>query len=536
MPIIASATSPNASRGRRLTKPSVRSDRGIAVAQNRQAAEIGAHVLAEGGHAVDAAVAIGFAMGVLEPWMSGIGGVGAALVHDAKSGAVSAFDFGGRSPAALNPEDFPLVEGADGDLFGWPLVKDNRNTVGAKAVVAPTEVAGLGLMHKRFGRLPWRNLVAPAIALAEQGPVVDWHTMLMISTSLADLGHDPGARARFLRNGGPPQPPGPLAAQPNLRLPMPDLARTLSAIATDGPSVLYRGALAAAIADDIAAMGGYLSKSDLAAVEARAVEPMEISYRDRKIHVLPELNGGPTLAVAYRALQRSRTTVEKSPDGETFAAYAHALRAGWKHRFDVMGDAGERTAPTSTTHFAVVDRDGNIVTLTQTLLSVFGSRIVLPKTGILMNNGINWFDPRPGGPNALAPARRVLANYAPAIMTGGGAVTGIGGCGGRRILPAVFQLLALQADFGMDLDTAFHAPRIDVSGLGPVIADRRLGGTAIGRIADGLDVVVGEPSVLSNPFTIASAVARADGRNEAATEPEHPWSDAVAEDHAGSAA
>jgi gamma-glutamyltranspeptidase/glutathione hydrolase len=107
------------------------------------------------------------------------------------------------------------------------------------------------------------------------------------------------------------------------------------------------------------------------------------------------------------------------------------LRAGWADRFRRLGDAGERTAPTLTTHLCAVDR-GNMVTLTQTLLSLFGARIVLPCSGILMNNGINWFDPVPGGPT---PAARPLANYVPSVMTGGGAVTAIGGCGGRRILP-----------------------------------------------------------------------------------------------------
>jgi gamma-glutamyltranspeptidase/glutathione hydrolase len=195
-----------------------------------------------------------------------------------------------------------------------------------------------------------------------------------------------------------------------------------------------------------------------------------------------------------------------------------------------MGDAGERSTPTSTTHLAVVDRDGNIVTLTQTLLSLFGARIVLPSTGILMNNGINWFDPRPGGPNALRPNARVLANYTPAIMAGADLVIGIGGCGGRKILPAVFQLLAMMAEFGFDLDRAFHAPRIDVSGGARVVADRRLPAETIATLAAAFDVVLAEPLVCSDPFTIATAVRRSGGLNEGATEPEHPWAEAVAEE------
>lgn len=531
MPIVATALSPNLSLGRRVRKPSVRSEAGIVVAQNRAAAEVGARVLSEGGHAADAAVATAFALGVLEPWMSGIGGVGGALVYEAKSGKVTGIDFGGRSPAALDPDDFPLIGGgADGDLFGWPIVRGNRNTVGPKAVVVPSEPAGLALLHGTFGRKRWRDLVAPAVRLAEQGPVVDWHTTLVVASAMGDLAKDDAARERFLPGGLPPQSPGAGAADPVARLPMPDLARTLRTLAEEGAAALYHGPLAQAVAEDVQAMGGYLSEADLAGYEARAVDPLVIGYRDRTIHVLPELNGGPTVAVAFAHLKQHRDEVGDSPGAAGFLAYANALQAAWTDRFARMGDAGERTAPTSTTHFAVVDRDGNIVTLTQTLLSLFGSRIVLPRTGILMNNGINWFDPRPGGPNAIAPSRRVLANYVPAVMTGAADVIGIGGCGGRRILPAVFQLLAMCAEFGFDLETALHSPRIDVSGATRVVADRRLPADVVAALAEAHDVTLAEPVVASNPFTIASAVRRAGGVNEGATEPEHPWSDAVSED------
>jgi len=259
-------------------------------------------------------------------------------------------------------------------------------------------------------------------------------------------------------------------------------------------------------------------------------EPLQIPYSDRTIHVLPELNGGPTLAVAFRELQRLRKKPEAEPNAETFLAYAAAMQAGWKQRFKVMGDAGEKTAPTSTTHICVIDRDGNMVTLTQTLLSGFGARIVLPQSGILMNNGINWFDPKPGGPNSIAPNARALANYVPAIMTGGDATIAIGGCGGRKIMPAVFQLLAMSADFGFDLETAFHQPRLDISNVAPIVIDRRLPQKVIDALTDAHQAVIGEPNEYPSNFTIAGAVRRTGDVNEGATEPHHPWSEAVAED------
>ncbi len=530
MPRVASALSPNISRHLQSRKPAVKSKGGIVASQCRVASEVGARVLKEGGHAVDAAIATAFALSVAEPWMSGIGGVGAALVLDAKTGKVSAYDFGGRSPKALKPEDFPLLGAVDSDLFGWPGVKENRNTVGPRAVVVPSQPAGLALLHKSHGRMEWRRLVTPAAALAEEGPVVDWHTMMIIASAYTDLAKDPGCRAAYLPGGAPPVPPSAVEPKPVKRLPYAALARTLRTIAEEGAGALYKGPLAASIAREIQAMGGYLSEEDLASYEAKAVTPLEIPYRNRTLHVLPELNGGPTLAFAYRELAKKKRDIHDRPDGATFLAYADALKAAWDYRFRHMGDAGERTAPTSTTHLSVVDRDGNIVTLTQTLLSLFGSRCLLPETGILMNNGVNWFDPRPGGPNSIAPNKRVLANYIPTIMTGDGRSIGIGGCGGRKIIPAVFQLLAMNAEFGFDLDRSFHEPRIDVSGTPRVAADRRLSDEVIDTLAARHDVVLAEPICYPNAFTIASAVARQNGSNEGATEPAQPWAEAVSED------
>jgi gamma-glutamyltranspeptidase / glutathione hydrolase len=530
MPKQNSVLSPSLSLQRRVRKPSVRSAGGIVVTQNRMASEAGARVLKEGGHAVDAAVAAAFVVGVVEPWMSGIGGIGAMLVRDARSGTITGYDFGGVSPKALDPADYGVLGGADANLFGWPQVHGNRNTVGATAVVAPTQPAGLEAAHRKFGTKRWADLLAPAIALAEQGPLVDWHTTLMIASAIGDLKEDNAAAARFLPGGVPPQPPIAAMAGGGVRLPAPDLARSLRALASDGAAALSTGALARAVADDVAAMGGCLSTDDLAAIRVREVQPLQIQYGAQSIHVMPELNGGPTLAVAYRELLRRRPKAASALDSATFIDYAHALQHAWTDRFKRLGDAGELSAPTCTTHISVVDRAGNMVTLTQTLLSLFGARIVLPKTGILMNNGINWFDPVPGGPNSIGPAKRALANYSPAMLTGGDQAMAVGGSGGRKIIPAVFQAMAMSADFGFDLDTILHQPRIDVSGGPAVTMDRRLGVATQTALASVFDTVLAEPVAYPFPFTILSAVRRVGDQNEGATEPEHPWSEAVAED------
>ena len=271
----------------------------------------------EGGHAVDAAIAAAFAVGVVEPWMSGIGGVGAMLVLEAATGKVTAIDFGGRSPKGLKVEDFPLAGGLDeGNLFGWPLVKDNLNTTGAKALVAPTEPAGLALAHKMFG--------TQVVGLARRAchPACRGRPGRRLAHDAGDRerARRPARRTRaaserFLSGGLPPVPAAPQAGLAQLRLPAPALARTLRAIAEDGAGVLYRGALARAIAEDVQALGGYLTEEDLAAVAPREREPLRFSYRDRTLHVLPELNGGPTLAVAFDDLARNGGAPGTGPDG-----------------------------------------------------------------------------------------------------------------------------------------------------------------------------------------------------------------------------
>ena len=527
-----SALSPNASRHQVVRKPATRSARGIVVSHNRAASEIGARVLAAGGHAVDAAVATSFAIGVLEPWMSGIGGSGIMLVRAADEDRVTAIDFGARSPQALDPADYTLVAGSGGDLFGWPRVQGDRNLRGVSAAVVPTVVAGVAAAHKAFGRRPWGELVEPAAAWARQGPVVDWHTTLMVARAYRELMQDPGCRAAFLPGDVPPAPPFVAAGVPAVRLPNAALARTLDAIGQDGADAFYRGPLADALLGDLRAAGGVHAPADFAAAaQAQIMAPRTAAYGAYTLHVVPELNGGPTLLDAFAVLQKRWDG--RALDGEGFAAVADALRQAWAKRFGQMGDSAKIAPQGSTTHINVVDRDGNMVTLTQTLLSLFGSQYLSPATGILLNNAINWFDPRPGGPNALAPGRRVLANYAPAMMTAPGDAVAAGGSGGRKILPAVFQLLVMMAN-GMSLDDAIHAPRIDVSGGDFVVADRNLPMPVRDALAREFTVVEAERAVFPYHFTIASAVRRqgetTGGINEGATEPFQPWSEAVSED------
>ena len=264
--------------------------------------------------------------------------------------------------------------------------------------------------------------------------------------------------------------------------------------------------------------------------------PLAIPYRHATVYATPELTAGPTLAQTLLQLAQW-TPGGPRPDAQAYAAYARALQAAYRQRLDDMGDAdGRRTvgaghlpAPTCTTHFNVVDAEGNMAAVTQTLLGIFGSCFVTPDTGILMNNGIMWFDPEPGRANSLAGGKRCLANYTPVIADlGAGRRMAVGASGGRRILPAVAQLLSFAIDYRMDLQDAFHQPRIDASEGAVLIADSRLEHTVQAHLAAEFDAVTVPVQTLPMKFACPSAVLQEGTIRQGATEIFTPWADAVA--------
>ncbi|QPC44662.1 gamma-glutamyltransferase [Kaustia mangrovi] len=516
------------SRSQIVRKPEARSQGGIVAAQHAEAAEIGAKVLEEGGDALDAAVAVSFAMGVLEPWMSGPAGGGAMMIWRAGEAEPHAVHYGMRSPAGLDPADYPLSgEGRASDLFPWKAVVDDRNIQGATAVAVPGLVDGIGIAHARFGRMPWRELVEPAVALARRGLHVDWYAALMIASATRILAKDPDAAALFLEDGQWPTIAG-WTALAEKHLDMSRMADTLSVIAERGHREFYDGEVGEALARDVQAKGGSLSFGDLNAYRAAFQTPRSLAYRGGRLHVTPELTAGPTIADVFSRLAASLTP-GAAPGPEAFAAYADACKAAYETRLSEMGDNESPHAPACTTHFSVVDRDGNMVALTQTLLSSFGARVVSPSTGLLLNNGIMWFDPEPGKPNSLAPNRRCLMNVCPVIGEGGGRRFAVGASGGRKIMPAVAQLSSFLLDFGMSLEEAFHHPRIDMSGGPAVIADETLGDETLAALRARHEVATTRRTVFPFAFACPAAVMRDGDGNTGATEIMSPWGDAVAE-------
>jgi gamma-glutamyltranspeptidase/glutathione hydrolase len=519
-----------------IRKPAVTSKGGIVAAQSSRAARVGAEVLAAGGDCVDAVIATTFALGVLEPWMSGVGGGGAMVLYRAHEDRYEVIDYGMRAPLSLRVEDYPLTGGgAASDIFPWPRVKDDRNIHGPSSIAVPGVVAGMEEAHRRHAKLPWKELLAPSISLAGEGLSVDWWTTVMISSAAADLRRYPASAAAYLQDGLPPNPQWGIRSK--VRLPQDRLKATMAQLAGAGPRDFYEGDLAQSLAADIQAAGGALSVEDLKPFRAHLREPLAIPYRGGKVFATPELTAGPTLSRTLGLLQHDIKPARGGPDAAAYIAYASALQTAYRERLKDMGDedgrrslGAEALAPACTTHFSAVDRDGNMAAVTQTLLSTFGSKFVTNQTGITMNNGIMWFDPTPGTPNSLAPGKRCLTNYTPVVaQAADGTRIAVGASGGRRILPAVSQLLSFVMDYGMDLDAAIHQPRIDASEGAIVIGDVRLPQAARDALGSRFDYEETRIQNLPMKFACPSIVLRNGETNSGATEPFHAWSEAVAE-------
>jgi gamma-glutamyltranspeptidase/glutathione hydrolase len=453
-----------------IRKPAVTSREGLVASQHYLASEIGAGVLAKGGNAIDAAVAAGLAIGTVEPWMSGLGGGGFMMIYLAKEKKVKAVQFGMVSPKGLDPADYPLTGNQAADLFGWPEVEDNRHIQGPYSIAVPGYVAGVAKALSEFGTMSWADVIEPACMRAEQGMLADWYASLKITTAASILAQFPASKDMYLPGGYPPV--GEWGGEPPL-LKLGNLAKTLRRLQASGPEDYYHGEVARMIAEDAEACGSSLRVEDLAAYEAVVSDADVWKYRDATVFGAPGLSAGPTLKHAQDLL--SATELSGMPDEKAYSAYADALLAAYDFRLKNLGDSDESKSPSCTTHMTIVDKEGNIVALTQTLLSLFGSKVVLPQTGITMNNGIMWFDPRPGHVNSIAPGKKPLSNMCPTIVEkANGTRFGLGASGGRKIMPAVYQLISFMTDFDMDMETAFHAARIDVSGTETVLLDAAL--------------------------------------------------------------
>jgi gamma-glutamyltranspeptidase/glutathione hydrolase len=510
-----------------VTKPGARGRRGMVASQSRAAAEAGVAVLEAGGSAADAAVATAFALAALEPWNSGLGGIGFAQVMRPGDTEAQTFDFGPVSPGRLDPSAFPLTGRLKQDLFAWPEVEGDRNIHGPLSFVVPSSVAGYGLLHERHGRLPIADVLAPAVAFARRGLPQDWFTTLKVANSASVLRRYEESARIYLPNGLPPVPP--YQGSPGF-FTLGNLPATLERLQRAGLSDFYTGEVASQIAADVRELGGVLSAEDLAACRARVLPAIAVPWRGRVLHLANGLTAAPTLRRVLELMEGADFS-GPAPSAAWYAALARALRAAYAERLAGLGDAEPKGADSCTTHLTVVDQDGMMVAMTTTLLSSMGSRVVLPRSGVLMNNGVMWFDPQPGTPNAIGPSKRPLTNMCPVIASGArGPEIACGASGGRRIMASVFQVLSLVADFGMAPEAAAAHPRIDVSGPDGVTADRRLSAETLQALAADATVETLEHAVMPVNFACPNLIrVKGDGTREGISDTFSPWSAAIAQ-------
>lgn len=479
--------------GRDIHHPAV-ARHGMVVSQEARATRAGVAILARGGNAVDAAVAVGFALAVTLPRAGNLGGGGFMLVHLAETGETIALDYREMAPAAAS-EDMFL--GPDGEVDP-KLARFSHRAAGI-----PGTVAGLSHALERWGTLKLAAVLAPAIRLAEEGLVVTPDMARALGARHAAFARWPPSAAIFLHADGS-------ALHPGERLVQRDLAWSLRQLATNGPAAFYRGEIAARLVADMAAHDGLITAEDLAAYRARERQPLHGTYRGFEIVSMPPpSSGGVHLIEMLNVLEGyplgflgagSATTLHLmtetmklayadravhlgDPDfwpvpvrGLTDKAYAANLRAGIdRHRARPSSEiaAGDPAAYESpdTTHFSIADRWGNAVSNTYTLNFSFGSGRVAAGTGILLNNEMDDFSAKPGVPNAygliggeanaIAPGKRPLSSMTPTlVLRDGKPFLVTGSPGGGRIITTVLQVILNVIDHGMNIAEAVHAPRI----------------------------------------------------------------------------
>jgi gamma-glutamyltranspeptidase/glutathione hydrolase len=464
----------------------VQSHGGLVVCTSAPACDAGASVLGRGGNAVDAAVATAFALAVTHPSAGNIGGGGFMIVRT-RSGGVTAIDFREKAPLKSTRT---MYVGADGEI-DRSLTRE-----GYLAPGVPGSVRGLATAHKKFGKLPWKDVVMPAVALAEEGFVLSPALARSLNTEISrTMFRYPASVAAYGKPGGGEWVAGD-------RLFLTDLGRSLRAIATDGADAFYKGWIADRIAADMAANGGLITKTDLARYEAKIRKPVRATYRGFGIVSMPPPSSGgvalvemlnmleplelkakglltaPALHLQIEAMRRAyldRARFLGDPDFEsipisklTSKKYARqiasTIRADLSSSSVELGKgivtAAATTEPDETTHFSVLDKEGMAVATTTTLEGGFGSHVVVKGTGFLLNNEMGDFNKKPGEtnlggdigtrPNQIEPGKRMLSSMTPTIVSRNGKLVLVTGSpGGRTIINTVLTIVLGVTEYGL---------------------------------------------------------------------------------------
>ena len=463
---------------------------GLVVSDSPLATKAGMDILERGGNAVDAAIATAFALSVVDQASSGLGGGGFMVIYDAKERRAHALDFRETAPQAARKELYMKD--------GKPV--PSLSLTGGLAVAVPGEVAGLLAAFKRFGNLPLQVLMAPAISFATEGFPLEAALRFAIDRQQATMKKFPDLARVFL-------PKDQVPAESEL-IRQPELGETLKAIASQGTDVFYQGWIAQAIADTVKKEGGILTLDDLKNYKAVWREPLIGQYRKRTVIAMPPpSSGGVALLQMLNVLDGHALKKLPHNEGTYLQLLAEVMKHAFADRAQYLGDPDFVKAPLvmltskdyaawirgrispvktqppkfyglvnfkaeqgGTTHFSVVDRFGNAVACTQSVNTRFGSKVLVSKTGIVLNNTMDDFAIHPSGnvyglvgneANALQPKKRPLSSMAPTIiLQGERPEIVVGGAGGPRIISATLQTILNLIDFQMPVKEAVGSPRI----------------------------------------------------------------------------
>lgn len=491
----------------------VRND-GMVTAAHPLAVQAGLNILKKGGNAVDAAVATAFVLDTVDPADSGIGGRGSMAVYLSKSDEVVSIDFNTLCPSKATPDMYEVLPTGAG---AWWSVKNEEDMIGYKAVSLPGVVSGLCLALERYGTMKLRDVMRYGIRVAREGYPINRFVEMAIDHSYEFISGFP-ATARIFLKSGKPRVRGDILSNP-------DYARTLEKIAKGGPDVFYKGEIAKAIARDMERNGGLITLEDLARYEAEVTKPGRTTYRGFEVYSsTPTCSGGPLILQTLNILEE----LDLRKHGHLTAGSVHlmceAMKLAWADRLEFMADPRYAKVPmkgilskkyaaelakkvdpkkaaaqvrhgdpwkyegsggsaraksgalpversSSTTHANVIDRERNMVSLTQTLCSWFGSGVTVPGTGIVLNNGMYWFNPNPGTSNSIQPGKKHLNNQGETLLLKDGRpFMALGSPGGRRLLTTVIEMITAVVDYGLG-ERAVACPRFHIEDREPIIIE-----------------------------------------------------------------
>ncbi len=466
---------------------------GMVASQEALATEIGLDVLKQGGNAVDAAVSVAFALAVTLPRAGNLGGGGFMIVHEAKTGETVAIDYREISGAAAF-RDMYLDENGNADK--------QKSRFSGLAVGVPGTVAGMALALERYGTITLAEALAPAIRLAEDGITVTEGLADSLKSLTKRLQKWPSSSKIFYKDGGEPFEPGETLVQT-------DLATSMKLIAKDGTAAFYEGPIAKQIVAEVDAAGGHLSLDDFKNYEVKLREPISGNYRDYDIHSMPPpSSGGIHIVQILNTLEDLPIDYLGHNSADTIHMMAEAMKVAYADRSEYLGDPDFVDVPikeltskayandildsisrgraataaeikpgdlsdyesNETTHFSVVDAEGNAVSNTYTINFSYGSGLVADGTGILLNNELDDFSAKPGVPNAygliggdanaVESSKRPLSSMSPTIVLKNGKPFLVTGSpGGSRIITTTLQIIMNVIDHSMNIAEATHAPR-----------------------------------------------------------------------------